>query len=82
MVKCKVQGASSSRLIILPSLLAQISTTNRKPKAEFLLGLGEPFEPNSWDISEGEDDEKDLLMAAHNYLKPETMSRDTAPPLV
>ena len=37
---------------------------DRKPKAEFLLGLGEPLEPNSWDISEGVDNEKDLLMAS------------------
>ena len=46
----------------IPTLLAQIDTTNRKPKRQLLLGLGEPFEPNPWDISE--DHKKDFLMVS------------------
>ena len=53
-----------SRLVVSQLLLAQIDVTNRKPKPRFLLGLGEPFEPNSWDISASEDDGKDFLMAS------------------
>ena len=53
-----------SRLVVSQLLLAQIDVTNRKPKPRFLLGLGEPLEPNSWDISASEDDGKDFLMAS------------------
>ena len=49
--------------VVSPSLLVQIDT-NRKPKHRFLLGLGEPFKPNPWDISDSEDAEKDFLMAS------------------
>ena len=63
MAKSKAQS-SFSHVVVLPSLLAQIDATNHKPKRRFLLGLGEPFKPNPWDISDNEDDEKDLLMAS------------------
>ena len=63
MAKFKAQGGSSGT-VVSPSLLAQIDTTNRKLKHRFLFGLGEQFEPNSWDISDSENDEKDFLMAS------------------
>ena len=59
MAKSKAQGGSSGA-VVLPSLLAQIDTTNRKPKRRF----GKQFELNSWDISDSENDEKDFLMAS------------------
>jgi len=57
--------------------LAQIDATNRKPKRRFLLGLGEPFEPNPWDIrfSDSEDDEKDFLMASQMVEKELTQAK-------
>ena len=60
MAKSEAQGGYFSRVVVSQSLLAQIDATNRKPKRRFLLGLGEPFEPNPWDISDSEDDEKDF----------------------
>ena len=48
---------------------------NRKPKRRFLLGLGEPFEPNPWDISDSEDDEKDFLIASQMAEKKLTQSK-------
>ena len=63
MAKSKAQHGSSGTAVLL-SLLAQIDTTNRKPKCRFLLGLGEQFETNFWDISDSEDDEKNFLMAS------------------
>ena len=63
MAKSKAQGGSFSGAVVSPSLLAQIATTNRKPKRRFLLGLGKLLETNPWDISDSEDDEKDFLMA-------------------
>ena len=69
MAKSKAQGGSFSRVVVSPSLLAQINATNRKPKHQFLLGLGEPFEPNPWDISDSEDNEKDFLMASQMAKK-------------
>ena len=84
MAKSKACGGYISREVVSPSLLAQIDT-NRKPKRRFLLGLGEPFEPNPWDISDSEDDEKDFLMAsqmAENELtqsKPQSSDRWGSP---
>ena len=69
MAKSKAQGGSFSRVVVSPSLLAQIDATNRKPKRWFLLGLGEPFEPNPWDISDSEDDEKHFLMVSQMAKK-------------
>ena len=63
MAKSKAQHGSSGTAIS-QSLLAQIDTTNRKPKLRFLLGLGEQFKPNPWDISDSEDDKKNFLMAS------------------
>ena len=63
MAKSKAQHGSSGTAVSL-SLLAQIDTTNRKPKRRFLLGLGEQFEPNPWDISDSEEDEKNFLIAS------------------
>ena len=53
--------------------------TNRKPKYRFLLGLGEPFQPNPWDISDSEDDEKDFLMASQMVEKELTQSKPLLP---
>ena len=51
------------------------SDRNRRPKRRFLLGLGEPFEPNPWDISDSEDDEKYFLMASQMAEKELTQSK-------
>ena len=75
MAKSKAQGGSFSRVVVSPSLLAQIDATNRKPKRRFLLGLGEPFKPNPWDISDSEDDEKYFLMASQMAEKELTKSK-------
>ena len=75
MAKSKVQGGSFSRVVVSPSLLAQIDATNRKPERRFLLGLGEPFEPNPWDISDSEADEKYFLMASQMAEKELTQSK-------
>ena len=50
--------------VVSPSLLAQIDSRppGKKPKREFLLGLGEPVEPISWDCDSDSDDV--LLMAS------------------
>ena len=65
----------TSQVVVSPSLLAQIDATNRKPKHWLLLGLGEPFEPNPWDISDSEDDEKDFLMVPKMAEKELTQSK-------
>ena len=75
MAKSKAQGGSVSGAVVSPSLLAQIDATNHKPKHQFLLGLGEPFKPNPWDISDSEDNEKDLLMASQMAKKSLTQSK-------
>ena len=72
--KSKARGGYISREVVLPSLLAQIDT-NRKPKCRFLLWLGEPFEPNPWDMSDSEDDKKDFLMASQMAEKELTQSK-------
>ena len=43
---------SIDRHVISPSLLKllEIPKPGYKPRSEFLLGLGEPFEPNPWDL--------------------------------
>ena len=74
MVKSKAQGGSFSGAVVSPSLLARIDATNPKPKCQFLLGLGKPFEPNPQDISESENDEKDFLMASQMAKKELTHS--------
>ena len=53
------------RHVVSPSLLAQFGTPppGKKPKHDFLLGLGEPFEPNPWDCNSASIDDTDLLMA-------------------
>ena len=62
MAKSKAQDGSFSCVVVSPSLLAKIDASNHEPKRRFLFGLGKPFEPNPWDISDSEDDEKDFLM--------------------
>ena len=54
------------RHVVSPSLLAQFGTPppRKKPKHEFLLGLGEPFEPNPWDCDSDSINDADLLMAS------------------
>ena len=42
---------------------------------DFCLGLGEPFKPNPWDISDSEDDEKNFLMASQMAEKELTKSK-------
>jgi len=74
MAKSKARGGYISHEVVSPSLLAQIDTS-RKPKRRFLLGLGEPFEPKHWDISDSEDDEKDFLMASQMVEKELTQSK-------
>ena len=74
MAKSKARGGYISHEVVLPSLLAQIDT-NRKPKRQFLLGLAKPFEPNLWDISDSEDDEKDFLTASQMVEKELTQSK-------
>ena len=74
MAKFNAHSGYISREVVSPSLLAQIDTS-RKPKRRFLLGLGEPFEPNPWDISDSEDDEKDFLMASQMAKKELTQSK-------
>ena len=64
-----------SRLVVSRLLLAQIDVANRKPKPRFLLGLGEPFEPNPWDISDSKDDGKDFLMTSQIVKKELTQSK-------
>ena len=60
------ESGNFSRLVVSQLLLGQIDVTNCKPKPRFLLGLGEPFEPNPWD---SEDDGKDFLMASQMVKK-------------
>ena len=45
-------SGSIDRHVVSPSLLKMFKTTKPgyKPRPEFLLGLGEPFEPNPWDL--------------------------------
>ena len=45
--------------------MAQFGTPppGKKSKREFLLGLGEPFEPNPWDCDSASIDDAELLMA-------------------
>ena len=62
--------APFSRVVVLPSILAQIDATNRKPKR-----IGQPFEPNPWDISDSEDDKKNFLMASQMREKEPTQSK-------
>ena len=84
MAKSKAHGGYISREVVSASLLAQIDT-NRKPKRRLVLGLGEPFKPNPWDISDSEDDEKDFLMASQmaekelTQLKPQSSDRWGSP---
>ena len=54
------------RHVISPSILAQFGTPppGKKPKREFLLGLGELFEPNPWDCDSASIDDAELLMAS------------------
>ena len=74
MAKSKASGGYISREVVSPSLLAQIDTS-RKPKRRFMLGLGEPFEPKPWVISDSEDNEKDFLMASQMVEKELTQSK-------
>ena len=52
-------GGSIDRHVVSPSLLKMFETPKPgyKPKPEFLLGLGEPFEPNPWDLDCAEEDD-------------------------
>ena len=74
MAKSNARSGYISHEVVSSSLLVQIDTS-RKPKRRFLLGLGEPFEPNPWDISDSEDDEKDFLMGSQMNLPSRNHSR-------
>ena len=66
-------GASSSidRHVVSPSLLKSIDSEIQRPsRPEFLLGLGEPFEPNPWDLDCPEDDDAMLQASQVDPLKP------------
>ena len=73
--KSEAQGGYFSHVVVSQSLLAQIDATNCKPKHQFQLGLGKPFEPNPWNIWDSEDDEKDFLMASQRAKNKLTQSK-------
>ena len=58
-------GGAIDRHVVSPSLLKQFETPKPGyiPRPEFLLGLGEPFEPNPWDLA-SEDDDATMLQAS------------------
>ena len=58
-------GGAIDRHVVSPSLLQQFETPKPGyiPRPEFLLGLGEPFEPNPWDLA-SEDDDATMLQAS------------------
>lgn len=67
--------------VISPLLLKLIETRQpcTKCKSEFLLGLGEPFEPNPWDLDcAGSEDDDAMLLASQaveeKLFKPGTSS--------
>ena len=71
-------GASSSidRHVVSPSLLKSIDSEIQRPcRPEFLLGLGEPFEPNPWDLDCPEDD--DAMLQASQVAE-EQLSKQCA----
>ncbi len=54
-------------IAISPSLLAELTASEDwRPLNEFLLGVGEPFEPNAWEYSDDSDD-RHLLAAAQMH---------------
>lgn len=58
------------RHIISPSILKQVaSKTSSKHKREFLLGVGEPFELNPWDMDFIDSDEDNTLFLASQALQ-------------
>ena len=60
-------SGSIDRHVVSPSLLKLIETrqSSTKPKSKFLLGLGEPFEPNPWDLDcAGNKEDDDMLLAS------------------
>ena len=77
-------GASSSidRHVVSPSLLKSIDSEIQRPsRPEFILGLGEPFEPNPWDLDCPEDDDAMLQasQAAEEQLQSKLVSRASPP---
>ena len=58
-------GGAIDRHVVSPSLLKQFETPKPgyRPKPEFLLELGEPFEPNQWYLA-SEDDDSTMLQAS------------------
>ena len=78
-------GGSIDRHVVSPSLLKMFETPKPgyKRKPEFLLGLGEPFEPNPWDLDCAEEDDTMLQasQAAEEQLsKPSTSTSRWASP--
>ena len=61
-------GGSVDCHVVSPSLLKMFETqkSGYKPRPKFLLGLGEPFEPNPWDLDCTED--HTMLQAAEEQL--------------
>ena len=58
-------GGAIDRHVVSPSLLKQFETPKPGyiPRPEILLGLGELFEPNPWDLA-SEDDDATMLYAS------------------
>ena len=59
-------GGSIDRHVISPSLLKLFETPKPgyKPRSEFLLGLGKPFEPNPWDLDCAGTEDDTMLQAS------------------
>ena len=74
MAKSKAHDGYISREVVLPSLWLR-SILIASLSVDYCLGLGKPFEPNPWDISDSEDDEKDFLMASQMDKKELTQSK-------
>ena len=79
MAKSKAQGGSFSRVVVSPSLLAQIVI------ASLSVDFCWDWANHSWDISDSEDDKKDFLMASQmaekelTQLKPQPSDRWGSP---
>ena len=61
------------RHVISPSLLKQVelSSATFKPKRRFLFGLGEPFEPNPWDLDSSDSEEDSTFLLASQIIEEE-----------
>ena len=71
-------SSSVDHHVVSPSLLRMFETPKLgyKPKPEFLLGLGEPFEPNPWDLDCAEED--DTMLQASQTVKEQLSKQSTS----